>query len=238
MSFDDASALFQRFQPFDAPLSMVKIGGSILDDVDASRMLVRELEDTCPPAVILTGGGQAAKRIKMAQQQHGLDFMSAWRAGVLTLDLNATFLSGFSKRLQLVRNFAEADDCLRLDRLPVLAPFDMITRSGLFEASWEVSTDSYGLQLAHMLHAVRYVVVTNVDGILEGFHDKQGTLVESIDAQHLLNLESSKLDARFVGYANQIPIPTMIVNGTCPSRVLAAIEGTRTRGTLIAPHAS
>ena len=215
----------------------IKIGGSILDHEAATAALVPSLVKFAGRTrmLILTGGGQAAKRIKANQIKHGHDFYRFWRATGLTPEVNAWLLASYSPIFSVVSCAVEIATCLESGNIPVFAPTGAILSSLYFLPDWLVTTDSIGLRFASLSGARRYIVISDVDGIYERKPEEGGhaTLIPRLTAHDLQRLSSSKLDRGFVDYFQRHPLPTVIVNGLHPDRVIAAIEGTRTVGTEI-----
>lgn len=215
----------------------VKIGGSILDHDDKTTALVPTLTSLAARlrVLILTGGGQAAKRIKANQVKHGGDFYRFWKATGLFPEVNAYLLASYSTTFAVVSCAAEIRTCFEAGQIPVLAPAGAILNSLYFLPDWLVTTDSMGLHFAKHSGARRYVIVSDVDGIYEHLPGEgmQGSPIARMTAKDLQRLPSSKLDRGFSDYHRHFCLPTIIVNGHYPERVGAAICGTPTLGTEI-----
>lgn len=215
----------------------VKIGGSILDHEAATASLVPAITSSGSQhrIIVLTGGGQAAKRVKANQIKNGGDFYQFWRATGLFPEVNAYLLASYSNAFKVVRCAAEIQSCLIAGNIAVFAPADAILSSLYFLPDWLVTTDSMGLYFAKQSGANRYVVVSDVDGIYGSDPTKgaRGSVIARMTADDLEQLPSSKLDAGFLHYYRRFPLPTYIVNGHHPDRVTAAIRGAHTIGTEI-----
>lgn len=227
---------------------LVKIGGSILDHDDLTAALVPAITALARQhrIVILTGGGQAAKRIKANQSKHGAEFYRFWRATGLFPEVNAYLLASYSPTFGIASCAAEITACLDTGQIAVFAPAGAILNSLYFLPDWLVTTDSFGLYFAKQSGARRYVIVSDVDGIYERrphstssnstspHSTSHGTPITHLGLEELEQLPSSKLDRGFVDYYRRFPLPTSIVNGHFPDRVTAAIRGSPTLGTQIA----
>lgn len=215
----------------------VKIGGSILDHEAATAALVPRIVELAnrQRVLILTGGGQAAKRIKAHQRSSGTDFYRCWRAGVLCLEVNAYLLASYSTRFTIVSSLTEIEACFATDNIGVFASFGAIVNSLSLIPDWEATTDSIGLHFAYALGARRYVIVSDVDGIYEKRPGDPawGTPIPALSVDELERLPSSKVDPAFSAYFRRQALPTIIVNGRHPDRVSAAIRGEPTIGTRI-----
>jgi aspartokinase-like uncharacterized kinase len=228
--------------PFRLPQSdvcdvFVKIGGSILDGEAATAALIPAI--TALPGnsriVILTGGGQAVKRIKANQRSLGTPFYACWRSGVLCLDVTAHLLASYSTRFTVAASLTDISACLGSGHIAVFAPAGAILNSLDLTPDWEVTTDSMGLYFAAALGARRYVIVSDVDGIYARRPEELtcGPPIALIRVEELEQLATSKLDRTFPAYFRRYARPTVVVNGRHPERVSAALCGERTVGTEI-----
>jgi aspartokinase-like uncharacterized kinase len=217
----------------------IKLGGSILDHEAETVALVSHITDSAPHLriLILTGGGQVAKRIKANQRATGTDFYRCWRAGVLCLEVNAYLLASYSTRFAVVSSSTDMERCFSEGNVGVFAPLGPIVNSLYLVPDWEATTDSIGLHFASALGARRYVIVSDVDGIYEQRPGEAPLAppIPSLSVDELERLPSSKLDASFPAYFRRQSLPTIVVNGRHPDRVRAAIQGEATIGTRINP---
>lgn len=215
----------------------LKIGGSILDHDAVTAALVPTITSLAPQyrIIVLTGGGQAAKRVKANQVKLGGDFYDFWKATGLFPEVNAYLLASYSNAFTIVKCAAEIQACFASGRVAIFAPAGAILSSLYFLPDWLVTTDSMGLHFAKQAGARRYVVVSDVDGIFPKApaKDGRGAPFQRMTVDDLEQLSSSKLDPGFSHYYRRFPLPTFIVNGHHPDRVDAAIRGAPTLGTEI-----
>lgn len=215
----------------------IKVGGSILDHESSTAALVPAIAGLAGQyrLVVLTGGGQAAKRIKANQTRHGGDFYHFWRATGLFPEVNAYLLASYSTAFTIVSCAAEILACFETGKIAVFAPAGAILNSLYFVPDWLVTTDSMGLHFAKQCGARRYVIVSDVDGIYDRKPGEGGcgTPITHLNVDELQRLPSSKLDRSFANYYRRFPVPTVIVNGNHPGRVRAAICGSPTLSTEI-----
>lgn len=213
----------------------LKIGGSILGDEAATTALVPHITALSSRyrILILTGGGQVAKRIKANQRMTGSEFYKFWRATAYCPEVNAYLLASYSPSFEIVSCAAEIAGCFETGNIAVLAPAAAILSSLLLKPDWLVTTDSIGLHFANALGARRYVIVSDVDGIyeLKPHHNTRTRPIPRLTVEELEHLPSSKVDAGFPAFFRRYGVPTVIVNGKHPTRVADAICGSPTIGT-------
>jgi aspartokinase-like uncharacterized kinase len=219
----------------------IKVGGSILDHDTSTAALVPAITGLAGQyrIVVLTGGGQAVKRIKANQTRLGHDFYRFWRGAGLYPEANAYLLASYSTVFAIASCATEIMACIEAGNIAVFAPAGAILNSLYFLPDWLVTTDSIGLQFAKQSGAHRYVIVSDVDGIYDRKpqEGKDGLPITHLTVDELQQLPSSKLDRGFSDYYRRFPLPTVIVNGNHPERVRAAICGTATLGTEIVRRA-
>ena len=229
--------LFVQFGERPSCDVFIKLGGSILDLQGETAALIPALTEFALKyrILILTGGGQAVKRIKANQRSRGTHFYSCWRAGVLYLEANAYLLASYSTQFAVVSSLADMAACFAAGKVGVFASLGAIVNSLSLVPDWEVTTDSMGLHFAAALGARRYVIISDVDGIYEKRPDEvpRSVPIPLLSADELESLPSSKLDRAFSDYFRRAALPTVIVNGLYPERVSAAIQGALTIGTRI-----
>ena len=215
----------------------IKVGGSILDHDAATTALVPAITGLARQyrLVVLTGGGQAVKRIKANQARHGKDFYRFWRGAGLFPEGNAYLLASYSTAFTVASCAAEIIECVESGSIAVFAPAGAILSSLYFLPDWLVTMDSIGLHFAKQSGAHRYVIVSDVDGIYgsKPQEGRGGSPIAELTVDEMQLLPSSKLDRGFSDYYRRFPVPTVIVNGNHPDRVRAAICGTPTLGTEI-----
>lgn len=215
----------------------VKIGGSILDDAAHTAALVPclvTLSKECR-LVAMSGGGRVAKRIVANQRNHGRNFLQCWRAGIMSLDVHGGLLASYSPSFAVATSVLEIVTYLEEGRMAVLAPAGKIVSDLEMFPDYEVTTDSMGLYFATVLGARRYVIVSNVDGIYAQTPDATSVLspIARLMPDDLERLPSSKLDPAFPKYFRRYPLPSIVVNGRFPERVISAVRGRPTVGTEI-----
>jgi aspartokinase-like uncharacterized kinase len=142
----------------DAPIEVVKVGGSLLDWPrlpDRLRGLLTPREGTRP--VLVAGGGGAADVVRRLDAAHGLGEEVSHALALGALDLTAQVLAALVPGLSVAVAAGALDPIWRQGRVPVLAPrllLDVDEGSpGALPHRWEVTTDSIAARVAVLLGA-------------------------------------------------------------------------------------
>ncbi|GJE15373.1 amino acid kinase family protein [Methylobacterium marchantiae] len=144
-----------------APLTVVKLGGSLVSDAARLRRLLAALaegdEGRC---VVVPGGGPFADAVRTAQGRLGLSDALAHRLALDAMGRMAEVLSEAEPRLAIVRSVMEA----RSAEAPVIwDPVALKDGHPSIPESWDVTSDSLALWLATELRASRCILVKSVD---------------------------------------------------------------------------
>lgn len=163
------------FQEFDVDI-LVKLGGSLLDDLEKCRLLTSELSELGRHhnIVVFPGGGPIDNYIEdldktisfLPEIHHNLCARAQDQTGLIfgSMCSNAQFFSSFSDMKKIF------DD----HKLAVMLPMNMIIQLNVFEQSWEITSDTMAAYFADLLSADKFAILTNVDGIYENPLDMSG----------------------------------------------------------------
>jgi aspartokinase-like uncharacterized kinase len=141
------------------PITVLKIGGSLLES-DAAARLVRGLAASRPPRlVIVPGGGRFADEVRGAQKRHGLGERTAHHMALLAMETVGAMLADFAPGFVLAETVDELSAAWQWDQTAIWAPARMALASAEIPASWDVTSDSLSAWLAGHIGAARLVVV-------------------------------------------------------------------------------
>ncbi|ACA19343.1 aspartate/glutamate/uridylate kinase [Methylobacterium sp. 4-46] len=139
------------------PLSVVKLGGSLVADGPRLRGLLRGLAEGAEgAAVIVPGGGGLAEAVREAQAALGFDDGLAHRLALDAMGGMARILQALEPRLAVSRDPAAA---LARGLVPVWDPAALKAGHPAIPESWDVTSDSLALFLAAELGAARCILV-------------------------------------------------------------------------------
>lgn len=196
---------------------VVKLGGSLMR---VSRTLIRKISEYSNgkgvQILIVPGGSVFADLVRktdvsqeaahwmavLAMEQYGhylADGTDAKLTETLTLKGNGTF---------------------------ILLPYDLLKKNDELPHSWDVTSDTIAAWVALKVGALRFIKVTDVDGVYI-----DGELKPEINASELAGKETC-VDRELPNFMVKNKMNCEIVNGNCPGRVIQAF-GSRVIGTII-----
>jgi aspartokinase-like uncharacterized kinase len=105
--------------------------------------------------------------------------------------------------------------------------YEILRKDDALPHSWDVTSDTIAAWVAAKSKA-RLIKATDVDGV---FCD--GQLVPSVRAGDLQPMGETCVDRALPGFLIEHGMDAFVVNGRCVPRVLAAVRGEKTTGTMI-----
>jgi aspartokinase-like uncharacterized kinase len=146
-----------------APVTVLKIGGSLLESDEAAR-LMRGLAASRPPQlVIVPGGGRFADEVRAAQKQHGFSDSIAHHMAMLAMEMAGAMLMDCAPGFAFAETEAGFAAAWQRHETPIWAPARMALASPEIPASWDVTSDSLAAWLAGHISATRLLLVKSCD---------------------------------------------------------------------------
>ena len=140
-------------------VTLIKLGGSLLDLPDVVTKLVDLLSRIHRP-VVIPGGGAAADLVRSWDQRYGLAAKSSHKLAMAGMSFNALRLTKSCDRCCLVSDQRMAEAALQAGRIPIIditaAVLEMersMSSSPAPPESWDVTSDSIAAWLARNLRA-------------------------------------------------------------------------------------
>lgn len=189
---------------------VVKIGGSLLDQVPA---LVPLLEESVRPLLIVPGGGRFADLVRDVAPE---DESAHWMA-VLAMEQVGWYIAG--------HGIPSTDRLGAPGETTVFLPYAEMRRNDPLPHTWDVTSDTIAAWVAATLD-LDLLLLKSVDGIV-----RDGHLVSQVRQA----CDSDAVDGAFFDFVFTRRIRTRIVNGRKPERVRAVLAGRPVTGTVIDP---
>ena len=145
----------------DAPLAVVKLGGSVVRSGSLAGWL-DAIADVQRPIVLVPGGGALADEVRHCQRELGFGDVTAHRMALLAMDQLAWAIAGMRPGYEVGSTFEELRTVLQRGCVAVWAPSTVLADRTDVEATWRLTSDSLALWLAGKLGAVSCSVVKSV----------------------------------------------------------------------------
>jgi 5-(aminomethyl)-3-furanmethanol phosphate kinase len=171
-------------------LSVVKLGGSLAYSKDLPAWLAA-IGAGAGKTVLVVGGGPFADAVRQAQPRLGFDDVAADAMALLAMEQYAVAVASLGRSLAVAESYSRIRRALEAGEVPVWAPSRMVqqarrlaasssSREGVdIPASWDVTSDSLAVWLAHKLRARRLFLIKQV------LVEAQGSADHSVTAEHL-----------------------------------------------------
>lgn len=202
---------------------VIKLGGSLMD---CASSLIRKVNDiTCQKlqsVLIIPGGAIFADNVRSFQDISGISKDAAHWMAILAMEQYAYYLSDISGVSLTI------DLEMHEPGVNILLPYTILRNydSGL-EHSWDITSDTISAWIAQRTGSM-LVKVTDVDGIY-----LDGELVQQIYAGDLAGGEETCVDKGLPSFLITHGMDCMVINGRYFDRVIEALKGGVTGGTLI-----
>jgi 5-(aminomethyl)-3-furanmethanol phosphate kinase len=219
-------------------LSVLKVGGSLSSEPNKLMLLMAKLDELSKThrLVIVPGGGDFADAVRKLDKQFSLDRRISHRMAILAMDQYGLLLSDLSPHSSIVSTFKDVKDVANSGKLPIFLPSHVMFKDDPLENSWEVTSDSIALYIAHKLQAIKVLFVTDVDGIYTANPktETSAALAKEVTPQDLSARKlRTSVDSALPRLLEKWPISCIVVNGFYPERVALLLEGKAAVSTLI-----
>jgi uridylate kinase len=213
---------------------VVSIGGSVLtpsveaDRVGAYATALADLAEAGHELAVVVGGGPTAREYIGAARELGANEIELDQMGIAVTRLNARLLiAALGDRAAPTppETLESAREALRRGDLPVMG--------GTAPAH---TTDAVGASLAEYVNADLFVLATSVDGVYDAdpTQDEGATKYPEVGVGELINLitgiemsagSNAPVDILAAKVIQRAGLRSVVVDGTDPNNVAAAVEG-------------
>jgi 5-(aminomethyl)-3-furanmethanol phosphate kinase len=197
-------------------LIVLKIGGSLFD---SGRELVKRVAAEGRDVLVVPGGGSFADRVRDVCGTTTLSDDAAHWMALLAMDQYGYFLADGTG--------VPLSDTIEGKGTRIALAYEILRKDDALPHSWDVTSDTVAAWIAQRSGA-RLVKATDVDGVF-----RDGRLLGSIGAAELGEMGQTCVDKALPGFLIEHRMDAFVVNGRCVPRVLAAVRGEKTTGTII-----
>lgn len=197
-------------------LIVLKIGGSLFD---SSKTLLKAVAAEGRDVLVVPGGGAFADTVRDVYGRGGLSDDAAHWMALLAMDQYGYYLSDGTG--------VPLSDKIAGKGARIALAYEILRKDDALPHSWEVTSDTIAAWMASKAGA-RLIKATDVDGVF-----RDGRLLASVGASALQSMGETCVDKALPGFLIDHGMDAFVVNGRCIPRVLCAIRGEKTTGTLI-----
>jgi 5-(aminomethyl)-3-furanmethanol phosphate kinase len=219
-------------------LVVIKVGGSLALYPQSLRALCKKLSSLSKKQklVVIPGGGEFTDVVRAVDKRFNLSSAASHRMAILGMDQYGLMLTDLNPEFLAVSDLEEVEKTIVLGKVPVFLPSKILFSKDPLENSWSVTSDSIALFVASQLHAIKLLLITDVDGIFSSDprKDKWANLLHKVAPTELSELsERTSVDSALPKLLMQWQIDCYVVNGLFPERVEAILEGQESTFSLI-----
>lgn len=214
-----------RIPGFECPDvdAFFKLGGSLFNNLDNLKRVAEALLDISKDhrIVIFPGGGPIDKLIERFNTESPLSPEIPHHACALAQDQSGLIFSNFSEKFAPIADFENLRNILDSGRIPLLLPSKLILSLGIFEKTFDISSDSIGAFFASFLEADRYILLKSIDGIRKPGDDN--SIYKEMNARDLQG--GDEVDVVLPRLIIETKQKCWIINGLHPQRIRDVMEG-------------
>jgi len=128
-------------------MKVIKLGGSLLNDVDSLANCLNTIEHNAKEKIVIVpGGGIFADQVRLAQLQWDFDDITAHHMAVLAMQQMALLLKSHKPQFVLADNKADIGNT---DAVIIWSPEIQWLNDAGVKASWDITSDSLAAWLAN-----------------------------------------------------------------------------------------
>lgn len=148
---------------------IVKIGGKILENKENLESTIAQFKHICEndivqKIIIIPGGGTYANFVRRIDEKISIgDELSHWMA-IFAMNCNGIELSQKYNDIKYFDNLGELKKSN--ERIVIFLPYDFINQRDELLHSWDVTSDSIALYIAHHLGLKDCFLIKDIDGII------------------------------------------------------------------------
>ena len=219
--------------------AIIKIGGSLLGNSSTFKKLLYTINDLAKQhsIVIVPGGGTFADLVREFHTQYGFSNTTAHKMAIMSEDIVGILIGEYLKNGIFTKNLNEISNILKRLKIPILLPSKILLELDELPHSWDVTSDSISIYLAHKLNISTVILVKDVDGLYTADPKKNSNaqLIQFLKAEELKKFKDSCVDKALSNFISKYNISSYLINGYFPVRIQQILNGQNTICSLITP---
>ena len=209
---------------------IVKIGGKILENKENLESTIAQFKHICEndivqKIIIIPGGGTYANFVRKIDEKISIgDELSHWMA-IFAMNCNGIELSQKYNDIKYFDNLGELKKSN--GRIVIFLPYDFINQRDELLHSWDVTSDSITVYIAHQLGLKECFLIKDIDGIISNKNKilrelttseyknlKNTNKILTINTNQEEIKDSQPIDSYVINLINKYNINCIILNGT------------------------
>ncbi|MEM1526612.1 MAG: hypothetical protein QW775_07490 [Ignisphaera sp.] len=157
---------------------------------------------------VVPGGSIFADSVRELQRVTGFnDDVAHWMA-IKAMEVYGLLLKGFSKNFVEAYSLEDITEALNNKLIPIIMPYKLLRTYNELPHSWDITSDSISVYVAHLLNANLVALGKIVEGIV-GFN---GEIIKSTKIDVVLKFVEDELDPYTLKLAKEFKIPIAVFN--------------------------
>jgi len=209
---------------------IVKIGGKILENKENLESTLFQFNYLCEKnflkkIIIIPGGGSYANFVRKLDTKLSVgDELSHWMA-IFAMNCNGIRIS---QKYEDIRYFNNLNELKKSnERIVIFLPYDFIYQRDELPHSWDVTSDSITVYIAHHLGLKDCFLIKDIDGIISNKNEilrdlttseyknlKKTNKMLTIYTNREKNKDSQPIDSYIINLINKYNVNCIILNGT------------------------
>ncbi len=225
------------FQDLDVDV-LIKLGGSLLNNLEKCKLLASELSDlgTHHNIVVFPGGGPIDNYIEKLNKTVSFQPEIHHNLCARAQDQTGLIFGSMCGDVGFFSTFVDMKKIFDNDKLAVMLPSNMIIQLNVFEQSWRITSDTMSAYFANILSAKKFAILTDVDGIYEDSNDMSGKPQSTANASVLNGTSATCVDACLPPFLMEKNQTCTVLNGYDVKSIRDFVESKTGKGTIIYPQ--
>lgn len=199
--------------------SLVRRGYSVLSGISRSTIILSNKYRV----IVVLGGGDIANVVRgLYNEFHIYQSAAHWMA-ISAMNINGMLFVGMDRRFKAVETILECRNMASRGYVPVILPYRLLKKIDSLPRSWEVTSDSIALFIAHILNTDHVILLKDVPGIYK--NDDKKSIITSIRARELKDLKQSCIDSYLPKLVERYKKDMYIASGLHPERMMNILDG-------------
>ena len=213
---------------------VLKVSGHLAKMPNELRNLISAAESiqvSNPIFVVVPGGSIFADAVQELQKIARFnDDVAHWMA-VKAMEVYAVLIAKYSRLAVETETLDDINKALESHKLPVVMPYKILREYDELPHSWEVTSDSISILIAHKLKCEAVCLSKLVDGLT----DERGRVIDVIEAEKLRDMKQNVVDTYLPHAIERYRIRVIIFNALKPWILKKIVSGERDSYTVIVP---